>query len=320
MTTPSCNCPLAWHNISKSFHCKYVQAGLALGAVGYLGMKLKAMRTKAALKAEQRKFKENVVYLYAFPRCATVNQFSPACQKLECFLRLAKIPYVAIPTMDTSVSPSDRVPCIVYNGQTMTDSQIIIEFLTKEFNIMLDADLTHEQQRDSFALRRIVEMSGWVSNERAFIVDHPEVLRKILKVDFKTPSIMVGFIAGGIRKDIIKYLNIHGNGDLPDEFYREEFLRDIKAVESYLQKAKGFAVSDKPSTIDAILFGFLESLFLEAAAGVTCEAIQYAVNSTTIADYYNRMKTLVFPDFAEITKDGSQKGPQEFFTVGAVSA
>ena len=86
-----------------------------------------------------------------FPRSKYAVSLSPFNIKLETWLRIAKVPYDLKHT--TKASPKGKSPWIIYNGQAIGDSALIIDFLTREFKVQLDAHLTPEQHAIGHAVR-----------------------------------------------------------------------------------------------------------------------------------------------------------------------
>ncbi|EDO42403.1 predicted protein [Nematostella vectensis] len=108
--------------------------------------------------ATQTALEESKVILHQFPRPTAgfpVANMSPFCLKLECFLRMAKIPY----EIDTSLvfSSKKKFPWIEYKGTKMADSQFCIEYLSQEFGVDLDSGLSPEQKAVSTSLRVMLE-------------------------------------------------------------------------------------------------------------------------------------------------------------------
>ena len=55
------------------------------------------------------------------------------------------------------MSPKGKVPWIEYNGIEMGDSQLIIEFLNKEFNVDLNKHLTVKERATAWAIQKWLE-------------------------------------------------------------------------------------------------------------------------------------------------------------------
>lgn len=55
------------------------------------------------------------------------------------------------------MGPKGKTPWISYKSVKMGDSQLIIEFLTKEFDVNLNANLTSEQLSTARAYRVMIE-------------------------------------------------------------------------------------------------------------------------------------------------------------------
>ena len=55
------------------------------------------------------------------------------------------------------MGPKGKVPWIEYNGIEMGDSQLIIEFLNKEFNVDLNKHLTAKERATAWAIQKWLE-------------------------------------------------------------------------------------------------------------------------------------------------------------------
>ena len=101
-------------------------------------------------------WERDVVYLCQFPLCPSVRSISPFALKLETWLRLANIKYENIFTMRFHPK-THQIPYIELNGESLSDSNLIISKLTEQFGVSLDNDLTREQLAMSHAATSMVE-------------------------------------------------------------------------------------------------------------------------------------------------------------------
>ena len=58
---------------------------------------------------------------------------------------------------DAAKGKKDKLTWIEYNGKAVDDSEFIIEFLNKEFNLDMNKHLTPEQKGAGRALQKMVE-------------------------------------------------------------------------------------------------------------------------------------------------------------------
>lgn len=84
--------------------------------------------------------RNGVVLLHQMPPNNRVLNVSPACLKLEAYLRMCKIPYES--DYSFKMSSKGKVPWIEYNGSPVADSNFIVPFLNEEFSIDPDAHLS----------------------------------------------------------------------------------------------------------------------------------------------------------------------------------
>ncbi|RLA15962.1 MAG: glutathione S-transferase family protein, partial [Gammaproteobacteria bacterium] len=88
---------------------------------------------------------------------------SPFCMKLELWLKMAGIEYVSVIDGDTRKAPKGKIPYIKLDGETIGDSELIIEHLKKKFGDPVDGDLTPAQQAQSHLITRMMHDSFyWV--------------------------------------------------------------------------------------------------------------------------------------------------------------
>jgi glutathione S-transferase len=98
-----------------------------------------------------------MIKLHQFPPVFGRN-VSPFTLKLETWLRLAGLPYEAVPTRNPGQGPKGKPPFIVDDdGTVVADSSLIIEHLVRTRGIDLDRELSREQRAQAVALQRLFE-------------------------------------------------------------------------------------------------------------------------------------------------------------------
>ncbi|XP_037793158.1 failed axon connections homolog isoform X2 [Penaeus monodon] len=95
----------------------------------------------------------DVVVLHITPRGRFAPNMSPFVIKLETFLRLAKIPYKV--DFEEPFGPKGKTPWITLNDEELTDSQLVMEELTRHYE--LTDKLSVEQQAVARALTVMVD-------------------------------------------------------------------------------------------------------------------------------------------------------------------
>ena len=88
----------------------------------------------------------DMITLFQPPAFWGIPNISPACMKLETWLRMTGIPYQIAPP-DMSAAPKGKIPYIDDEGTLMGDSTLIIEHLSKKHNKDLDQGLSGAEQR-----------------------------------------------------------------------------------------------------------------------------------------------------------------------------
>src|SRR5262245_6178117 len=83
---------------------------------------------------------------------------SPFCLKVEAYFRLAQIPFEKTASLAAFLkAPRKKLPYIIDDGKVIADSETIIEYLKKKYDVWLDDWLTLEQRAISHTVRRMLE-------------------------------------------------------------------------------------------------------------------------------------------------------------------
>ena len=198
-----------------------------------------------------------MIELHEFPATWGINP-SPFCLKVEAYLGLAGIPYTPVVALPFR-APRGKLPFIVDDGRRIPDSGHIIEHLRQTATADLDAGLDEKQRAIAHLLRRTCEESlyfvllysrwldeaGWGVVRPTFFATLPPGARQL--------------IAPVARRGVRKSLHAQGYGrHTPEEIYALG-ATDLAAISAQLD-AREFAVADRPTSVDAVLYAFLLSI------------------------------------------------------------
>ncbi|EER13322.1 metaxin, putative, partial [Perkinsus marinus ATCC 50983] len=229
------------------------------------------------------------------------------CTKLHIWLELAGLPYTLLPANGPDgpygevysysschlVKLSGKAPYIELNGQVYADSSAIVKMLSDKYGKDLDADLSLEQRAMSIAVQRMVEehtyfltLADMALQDGAF-----EVLNKKL---MNLPTVARWIFPTFLLRSFKAILNGQGIGRLPEVDRKRRMKEDIEALSIILGEKKYLVNDDKPSTIDATVFGYLWSNFdtdSEFTKYMSCctESEKY----DNLMAYYTRMREMM---------------------------
>lgn len=91
--------------------------------------------------------------LYQFAPAFGLPNPSNFCLKLETYLRMADIPFESVYGMEMNKAPKGKMPYIEDSGNTIGDSNFIIEYLKQTYGDKLEAHLTPSEIALSLAMR-----------------------------------------------------------------------------------------------------------------------------------------------------------------------
>ncbi|WP_309890342.1 glutathione S-transferase family protein [Archangium sp.] len=220
---------------------------------------------------------------------------SPACMKLETWLRMAEIPY-ELPALDLVNAPKGKVPYIVeLDGSRMGDSTFIIEHLKSKVGKDPDAHLTDEQRAISLAFRRMMkENFYWVIVQSRY-KDEPnwKIYKElVLTLLDGVPMEQRPMVCDMYKQRIEGQMYGHGIGRHSAKEVYELGIADLKSVSDMLGN-KPYLLGDRPSTVDATVYAYVANLL---QTPVDCAAKDYGLSLKNVVDYLERMELRYFPE------------------------
>lgn len=233
-----------------------------------------------------------MIKLHVFPTGPEIPNYSPACMKLETWLRLAKLPYEIVTVANPGKAPKGKLPYIVDGNDTVPDSEAIIAWLSKKYEIDLDENLSVEEKAVARAFERMlnehayfgllfarwIDPPGWAQVKAAYFGGLPPGLRQLVPA----------MLQRSVRRDL------RGQGlgrHTPDEIYAR-IAQDLQAVSDYLGD-QPFFMGREPTTIDASVYAFVGNCI---EADLKTPLTELAVQHANLVDYCARMRQRCFPE------------------------
>lgn len=223
-----------------------------------------------------------------FPTCA------PFPLKLLTWLRMAGLPFEVVIANDPRKGPKGKSPWIEHEGVRMGDSGSIIAHLSERFGIDLDGHLDPEERALGLAVQRMLEEhyhqafehqlffgEGGADRVAEFAASMPPVLRWI------APRVFL--------KQLGAQLHARGLGRHAEDEIIAQGKADLDALSELLGDKRWFH-GDRPSSIDACVFGFLAvSIYPKGNNPL----FSHARSLANLRRYTERMRGQYFPETLE---------------------
>jgi glutathione S-transferase len=204
------------------------------------------------------------------------RNISPFTLKLETWLRLAGIAYEVVEVRNPKQGPKGKAPFIEDGGRRLGDSGMIIEHLSRTRGIDLDAGLDRAARADQLAFRRLLEEHFYFILAWSRWID-PEGWRSVRPGMFGfLPPGPRHVVAGLVRRDMRRVLAGQGIGRHSREEIYALGRADLEAVSALLGDGPFFFL-DRPTTFDAVAYGFLANvLFVPVETELKRTAFEFA--------------------------------------------
>jgi len=239
-------------------------------------------------KKKEDEVPEGTVLVHCFEPGKTIPNLSPYVLKLLTYLRMTGIPYQI--STKKPFGPKGKSPWITLNGESMGDSQLIIEMLNKKFEKNVWGNATDEQKATARLVRLTLEEHfswgighwRWIKNINNFgeIADIPSLRLKFMK-----------FVYGRKFKNTMYDVGIGRHTYDEMVAMMEEDLNNI----SSLLGTKKFILGNEPVEADCALFAFLAQVIYTAQGSPYEKLINEKL--TNLKDYTQRMREKYWEDW-----------------------
>ncbi|KAL7071102.1 hypothetical protein ACQ4LE_010018 [Meloidogyne hapla] len=248
-------------------------------------------------------WKQDVIYLVQFPRTHVIPSPSPFVMKLETWIRMNGLTYRNVSNELSKGSVKGQIPFIELNGRQFADTNLIIEHLRNHFKLSIDSTLNNLERAHLRAYTVLLEESifrcgqyyrsiefEWFFTEEG-VMSHTNGLKKFLIKTFG-PKIL--------QKTLKNIVNVQGYGRHSYDEVDEIAKKDLIAISTLLGD-KPFLFGSTPSTLDAILFGFMAQ-FTETP---TSPAIMPFIEKSApnLLSFVQLIKKRYWPDWNEIIEN-----------------
>jgi len=209
---------------------------------------------------------------------------------------MAEIPFDFVVANDPSKGPKGKSPWIEYGATRLGDSTLIIEYLTERFGIDLDAHIDAGQRALALSVQRMLEehYHQCFEHQLFFGRDSAERLRELAA----TMPIPLRWLAPTmIKRAFGKQLHARGMGRHEEEVIIAQGKADLDALAELLGD-QPYLLGDRPSSIDACVFGFLGvSLYVAGDNPL----YRYGASLDNLMRYCERMRARYFPETLSTT-------------------
>ena len=196
--------------------------------------------------------------LYSYPSLFGVADNNGYGLKVFAFLRLAGVPFRHEHIFDASKAPRGQLPYIVDGDDTVGDSETIIAYVTKKYGVTLDDPLTAAQRTTNLLVTRTLDDLYWVmsysrwKDERYWPLFRDALLRE-------HPNVTEESLARAKEYNAQRYY-YQGIGRFDPDAAMARGIADLAAIAELIPPG-GFAHGEKPSSIDAAIYGFIANIY-----------------------------------------------------------
>jgi glutathione S-transferase len=195
--------------------------------------------------------------LYSYPSLFGVADNNGYGLKVFAFMRLAGLAFEQVHTVDTSTAPRGQLPYLTDHDESVGDSDTIIAYLTQKYHLRLDAELTAAQRNICIWVSRLLDDLYWVMSysrwqDERYWPDFSAALRR------ECPDLSAAALSQAREYNRQRYF-YQGIGRYQADAAYARGIADLQVLAD-LVPAQGFVFGDRPTSLDAALYGFLANI------------------------------------------------------------
>lgn len=227
------------------------------------------------------------IVLWQTPACWGLPSTSPFCIKLESWLRMAGLRYEARVLQGLPRSPTGKIPYVeLGDGRLLADSGVIIDTLTAERGVELDAGLEGRERALATAVTRMLEdhlywavawdrwipAAHWAKTRVAYFGALPGPLRWL------APPLA--------RRGVKRALHGQGFGRMSEAAIMARAERDLGALASLLEGHEHLL--GRPASVDATMYAFVASALRPPFDGPLQRAVARHASLTAFCERFEQ--------------------------------
>jgi glutathione S-transferase len=196
--------------------------------------------------------------LYSYPELFGVADNNPYGLKLFAFLKLCGLSFRHEHIFDASAAPRGQLPYVTDDGTTVGDSDTIIEYLIRRYELKIDAGLGLEQRRTDLFIRRTLDDLYWVMSYSRWRDPRfwPSFCAALLRTH---PSLTQSGLEQAQQYNFQRY-HYQGIGRYEPEQVYARGLADLSALANSVQENR-FLFGTEARSTDAGIYGFLANIY-----------------------------------------------------------
>jgi glutathione S-transferase len=199
-----------------------------------------------------------MITLYSYPPLFGVVDNNGYGLKIFAFLKLAGVPFRHEHIFDASKAPRGQLPYIVDGSDRVGDSETILVYVTEKYGVTLDAALTTAQRTTNLLITRTLDDLYWVmSYSRWQDERYWPLFRDALKREH--PSLTDEGLIKAKEFNAQRYY-YQGIGRFEPDAAMARGLADLAALANLIPR-QGYVHGDRPTTIDASIYGFVANIY-----------------------------------------------------------
>jgi len=196
--------------------------------------------------------------LYSYPPLFGVADNNGYGLKVYAFLKLTGVAFTHEHIFDASKAPRGQLPYIVDGNDTVGDSATIIAWLIDKYRLTIDATLTEAQRTQDLLVTRMLDDLYWVmSYSRWKDERYWHLFRDALKREH--PQLTDDGLMKAREFNAQRYY-YQGIGRFDPDAAMARGLADLAAIANLIP-ARGYVHGDKPTSVDAGLYGFIANIY-----------------------------------------------------------
>ncbi len=215
---------------------------------------------------------------------------SPFGLKLETWLRMADLPY-EIREANPLRAPTGKIPYIELNGEHIGDSQLIIERLTRQFEVLLDEGMSPGDRATARLVRRTLEEATYFNlvTDRWLTDDGYAMVFKAFTPFF--PPLVRNLAIPAVRRTVRNQAYAQGAGRHAPETSVAMAIEDWEAI-ALVMGDRPYLLGDVPRSVDATVYAFLAQILVPPRESAMKRALE---SKPALAAYHQRMHDRYFP-------------------------